>query len=446
MALVRWSEISFGKYIPGLSTLGYEKGPGPDIVAGLESAFTYLFSFATWSNALPAIFRFGRNTQAKKEVLRLLSYFKQWAPIYDSYNSGRKARWTAYWDSLPFGSHAGANGYPGSGFSALVYLNAWRTRLGDFFLHEPFAMYLSHGDTSLVEDWLAYSPTLGLFVASGASPAGGGVYYSSDGINWDFSFLSSSSIRGKVRWLAGANVFAMFYFRTTQWELWTSTDGINWTQVQSYSFGTPLDIAYSPVSGNYVITINTGSGDGALFGTDITTTTQIANADFDLAFAIAYSPTLNRFASIATDPFGFAVYTSDDGETWTRQWGLPGSNWRDICWSAAINRFVAIEDDTTHSHTASSLDGYTWDYSEDFIGRSFRALADSPALGYVFATDFAENPSSVVYSTDGINWIDVYQFDFTNARGIAASGSLKMICVGGFHSRGYSQGRLYGTI
>jgi hypothetical protein len=77
----------------------------------------------------------------KRAGLRSISLFVLWQYLYDGLSSGRHAAWSAYWITLPFGSHSGANGWPGSGFSAFVYVNAPRYKLGQDLLLDPPRAY-----------------------------------------------------------------------------------------------------------------------------------------------------------------------------------------------------------------------------------------------------------------------------------------------------------------
>ena len=65
-------------------------------------------------------------SRAQKSNLVFRSLFVLWAPIYNALSSSRHAAWTAYWQTLPYGLHSGAGGWPGSGFSAFVKVNTPR--------------------------------------------------------------------------------------------------------------------------------------------------------------------------------------------------------------------------------------------------------------------------------------------------------------------------------
>lgn len=111
-----------------------------DIPAGLESAYQAVVSFLGGNN--PNTIITTRPSPAKKNysVLGSRSLFVQFRDTYNALSGARHIAWRSYWISLPFGSHAGAGGYPGSGFSAFVYVNAPRYQAGLDLLLDPPAI------------------------------------------------------------------------------------------------------------------------------------------------------------------------------------------------------------------------------------------------------------------------------------------------------------------
>jgi hypothetical protein len=112
--------------------------PNIDIPAGLEQAYNAVV------NRLG-----GLNSDAiskQKYVAKKRSYFDfannslfiLWQDLYNGLPSLFKVHWTTFWETLPFGTHGGLHGYPGSGFSAFVYLNAPRYKLGQSLILDPY--------------------------------------------------------------------------------------------------------------------------------------------------------------------------------------------------------------------------------------------------------------------------------------------------------------------
>lgn len=103
---------------------------GLDIIPGLEQAFFSIFNLGNNSTENKILVQPRTVSRPKYSKLALRSLVVLWTPIYDGLTGTQKLAWTTYWESLPFGSHSGFHGWPGSGFSAFVYLNAPRLRAG----------------------------------------------------------------------------------------------------------------------------------------------------------------------------------------------------------------------------------------------------------------------------------------------------------------------------
>lgn len=108
-----------------------------DIPVGLEDLWNKIFRpiDVEITNFLSSQIPVKRKSGYMALVLR--SFFVMWQSLYNSFSVGRRASWNAYWLTLPFGSHSGTNGWPGSGFSAFIYANAPRYKLGLDLLLDP---------------------------------------------------------------------------------------------------------------------------------------------------------------------------------------------------------------------------------------------------------------------------------------------------------------------
>lgn len=108
-----------------------------DIISGLEEAFFRIWQLNDKATALAMYAK--KTSPARKNFSRVgsRSYFVQLQSLYNSFTSLRRSAWDAYWNTLPFGSHAGANGYPGSGYSAFIYINAPLWKAGDDLILDP---------------------------------------------------------------------------------------------------------------------------------------------------------------------------------------------------------------------------------------------------------------------------------------------------------------------
>lgn len=147
---------------------------GLDIPSGLEDLFFKIFQFGNNTTQTTIVGRTGFVTRAKKISWNTRSLFVRWASLYDGLTGGRHNAWTAYWISLPFSSHLGAGGWPGSGFSAFVYVNAPRLKAGlDLLLDPPtgVVLYEEFFDSG-VGTWELTNVTFGSSHAN-FSPVGG---------------------------------------------------------------------------------------------------------------------------------------------------------------------------------------------------------------------------------------------------------------------------------
>jgi hypothetical protein len=108
-----------------------------DLPEGWENLWNLIFRpFGPgWENSLTT--KAAIKPKPSYAALILRSFFVMWESLWDSFQQSRKNAWTAYWITLPFGSHSGAGGWPGSGYSAFVYINAPRYKLGLELLLDP---------------------------------------------------------------------------------------------------------------------------------------------------------------------------------------------------------------------------------------------------------------------------------------------------------------------
>jgi hypothetical protein len=133
------------------------------IIPGLEQAFFKAFQLGSTispttlrQRTLPPARRLFPNLSAR-------SLFVKWQSLYVGFDIPRRSAWTDFWGTLPFGTHWGANEFPGSGFSAFVYINAPRYQSGlDLLLDPPnFSELIYNGNFSLYGDgWQVEDPSI----------------------------------------------------------------------------------------------------------------------------------------------------------------------------------------------------------------------------------------------------------------------------------------------
>lgn len=113
------------------------KLPELNIPDGLEQAFFNVVQFLGGKSGDVYISHKTKPARKYYSYIAFRSLFVKWQDLWNSFSESRKKGWTNYWATLPFGGHWGAGGFPGSGFSAFVYVNAPRYKLGQALLLDP---------------------------------------------------------------------------------------------------------------------------------------------------------------------------------------------------------------------------------------------------------------------------------------------------------------------
>lgn len=116
---------------------------GLDIPDGLENLFRAALQLKPNGDVDGIGLTLPKSTFRKKQDLRGRSLFIALESTWRGFDSTRRNAWQSYWETLPFGSHSGSNGWPGSGYSAFVYVNAPRIKANlDLLLDPPLSSQL----------------------------------------------------------------------------------------------------------------------------------------------------------------------------------------------------------------------------------------------------------------------------------------------------------------
>lgn len=132
---------------------------GLDIPPGLITQYQSVLTLAFY-NANPTIKkRKYPVSYAQRISFSNGSLFVKWQNLWGSFLAPRKLSWTNYWETLPFGTHSGTNGWPGSGYSAFIYVNAPRYMAGlELLLDPPSALgpelVIDGNFTNGLDDWI----------------------------------------------------------------------------------------------------------------------------------------------------------------------------------------------------------------------------------------------------------------------------------------------------
>jgi hypothetical protein len=150
-----------------------------DIIPGLEEAYFSIFQLnQTWDYGVLGS-RICPASRYRSPQLALRSLFVKWQDLYNSFDQARKNRWTSYWIQFGAGTHRGAGGWPGSGYSAFVWVNAPRYRAGLPLILDPqYINLLQNGS------------------------------FSDGSVGWDFEHIIFGSSYAKFNPLSGAHFLA----------------------------------------------------------------------------------------------------------------------------------------------------------------------------------------------------------------------------------------------
>ena len=231
----------------------------------------------------------------------------------------------------------------------------------------------------------AYSPTLGIYVGIGYDFTVLQIFfkYSYDKVNWINSYQINSA-GFKVIWVHEFNLF----IATTQYEAYSSSDGINWTiRYTASGFSSFNETLVYASSIHRIVTSIAYTDDGINW-------TQFSIPYY--IYSIAWSPSLSRF--IATTSLNSCQYSSD-GITWSSTGvDLPSASWVPTIWSDQNSLFSIL----SSTQAAYSSDGIHWRVTgHETI--TVREIAFSPTNGvYVAAGELSEG---YLISIGGIYWV-----------------------------------------
>lgn len=374
------------------------------IPPGLEEAFFKIFQFASATAQNRIILH--RSSPARRLYSRvaLRSYFVQLAPGYDLLSNSRHLAWTAYWVLLPFSSHLGQNGYPGSGFSAFVYLNAPRVKAGLSLILDPPGWV--QVDTTFNRDWrgLAWSASLGLLVAVGNTSAGKAVMTSPNGFTWTLRNTPTSNQWEDVAYSPTLNLFvATSRFQHTNGYM-TSSDGINWTAHTPPGSALFAVVCWSPTLNLFVVGCNANvtaiyfySSDGINWTASPTATSLISNK-------IIWCSGINKFVSLGDDNSSHGFLYSSDGINWFNNGIANVFNFNAVAWSPTIPR-ITMQSFSPLGHpngyTSPNALSYT---ARTFPSTEFASISWSPFYNLFVAFVGNNTNGKSYYSSDGINW------------------------------------------
>jgi len=186
---------------------------------------------------------------------------------------------------------------------------------------------------------IAWSNTLGIYAAVGRL---GSIFTSLDGIVWTQRTSSTTTTLTDIVWTGTAFVAAGGTVAVR------STDGISWTTTAT-SMGNPNSIA---ASGSVVVTVGLlgsyrrSTNDGVTF----TTTGSTGSATLN---GIVWASNFSVFVAVG----GTDIRTSPDGVTWTVVHTVSGRVFDSVAFDSSAGRLVAV---ATTGETYASSNSVTW--------------------------------------------------------------------------------------
>jgi len=385
--------------------------PDLSIPPGLEEAYFKVVQFGSAVGQNVILLRRSSPARSRFWTVGMRSLFVRFKSLWASFNNLRRSRWTVFWTSLPFGSHAGLNGYPGSGYSAFIYLNAPRYQRNlSILLDPPFPIF---GSISFSPDKypdvftsFMFLPSNGYFYSFSLnfSNSSNSVWRSVDG-GHNFSKLSTpgNNTQFPVLYRSDTGLFYAFPNRFTT-TMKTSPDGITWTSHTVPFFFDVKTIAYSPSKNLFVaVGLDFGVGFSMTSLNGITWTKHNLGSSKQFTW-VRWEPQLNVFLCMLTGIGGPYLYKTVDGVNFT-QIPLPVGSNPSIPTFSTFGPTFGILCDQGISHS-----WYTFDTNFNFTPHS------SPLFDVLFppnwieefsiwiATGYRSSVYKIYYSFDGKTW------------------------------------------
>ena len=242
---------------------------------------------------------------------------------------------------------------------------------------------------------------------------------SSDGVNWITGVGPSNQVRESVCYAQDKGLFvAVASMRTNQAS--TSTNGTTWSS-HATPMGLPnaqADMVWASVcyaqDKNLFVAVGRGTGEIVPNTYPSTYRHYMAMTSSDgMNWSIVESPTSVLYSSVcyAQDKglfvaVGNAVVTSTNGRNWTTR-SAPESSWLSVCYAQDKSLFVAVRNSsTTGDSVMTSSDGTNWTARNTPENYDWRSVCYAQDRGLFVAVGRALSSlrSYVMTSPDGINW------------------------------------------
>lgn len=207
-----------------------------------------------------------------------------------------------------------------------------------------------------------------------------GMYYSSDGLNWNINnTITLTTSAWSIAYLNGNYIVT-----GSSGGIVTSSNGTSWTVQTSGTANTLYNAAYG--ASTYVVVGATGT---ILYSTNLTSwslATGTGTAQFN---DVTFNATVGKFVAVGATN---SIYYSTNGSTWTSVASMTGT-WTKVIYANSL--YVAIGSTGT---IATSADGVAWTLRTSNV----TSLADIVWNGSIFVA--VGGAGQVTTSSDGITW------------------------------------------
>ena len=284
---------------------------------------------------------------------------------------------------------------------------------------------------------LVWSSKRGVFVTASFS-GNDKIAVSANGLNWQYvnTDTSGATITPGNAELVYSEEKDLFVQSGPSSYVYTSTDGLNWTQRASSTTQTLASGAYSPSLGLFVYVSRTATSNVVVTSSNGTTWSNSSTGVSQAMWGVAWSPTLGLFAAVGDNG---TIITSTNGTSWTTRTSPNTNAYKSIAWSPTLGMFAAVSNGGTN-RVMTSTDGITWtartSAAETYAWRRIIWVSD---LGMFVAGSESTGVSCVMYSANGTSWtLSAINNRSTTSSvtGLAWSSELKRLGQVGFYGTG----------
>ncbi len=213
---------------------------------------------------------------------------------------------------------------------------------------------------------------------------------------WNTPYTSSSFSINSICWSPKLGLFCGVSENT----IYTSFDGITWTQRTSPSTNNWISVCWSPLLNIFSALSNNGTNRAIISSDGITWTSySITSVSW---ISHCWSQELGIFCAVASDGY---TAISTNGTTWVSQvTPISSQSASTICWASELNIFCVLFQSGTGNRAMTSVDGINWIMRSTPADNNWSSIAWSPKLGLFCGVATSGTGNRIMTSINGINW------------------------------------------